>query len=304
MRNTFSDLITKTAQSNPNTYMLTGDHGYALFDQIRKACPDQFINVGVAEQNMIGLAAGLAKAGMYPMVYGLSAFVPVRVLEQIKLDFCYENLPGLIIGDGAGVVYSSLGASHQSFEDIACLRAVPNIIVMSPADKHELVSCYNLALSSKAPVYMRLGKADLPEVHSNPPEIILKKLVPVAKQQNAKFAIVATGSMLSLAHNLVQNEYKTVDLFSAPLIKPLGITEVAEQLKQYDTIITMEEHSVYGGLGSAISEIVVQTTAKKVVICGIEDQFSEVCGSYDYLMKLQKLDRNSIIEKIKKLNIL
>lgn len=110
--------------------------------------------------------------------------------------------------------------------------------------------------------------------------------------------------MLALAHSLVQNEYKNFDLFSAPLIKPLGAAEVSEQLKAYDTVISIEEHSVYGGLGSAISEILAQTTPKKMLICGIEDQFSSYCGSYDYLMKLHKLDRNSIIEKINKLNTL
>ncbi|CCI18624.1 putative transketolase, C-terminal section (TK) (fragment) [Microcystis aeruginosa PCC 9807] len=117
MRNAFSDALVKFALGDERVLLLTGDHGYALFDDFRQACPKQYINAGVAEQNMVGVAAGLAKSGFFPVVYGLSSFLPIRVLEQIKLDICYEQLKVLLIGDGAGVVYSSLGSSHQSTED-------------------------------------------------------------------------------------------------------------------------------------------------------------------------------------------
>src|SRR3954452_23155808 len=121
MRDAFSRSLIQAATADPRVLLLTGDHGYALFDEFRRVCPAQYINAGVAEQNMVGLAAGLAKGGLRPVVYGLSAFVPIRVLEQIKLDVCHEQLPVVFIGDGAGVVYSSLGTSHQSTEDIAAL---------------------------------------------------------------------------------------------------------------------------------------------------------------------------------------
>src|SRR5207245_6897776 len=120
--------------AEPRLVLLTGDHGYSLFDEFRHRCPGQYLNAGVAEQNMVGVAAGLAKGGLRPVVYGLSSFVPIRVLEQIKLDVCYENLPITFIGDGAGVVYSTLGSSHQSTEDIAALRALPHMSILSPAD--------------------------------------------------------------------------------------------------------------------------------------------------------------------------
>ena len=138
--------------------MLTGDHGYALFDEFRHRLPDQFINAGIAEQNMVGVAAGLAKAGYKPIVYGLSAFVPVRVLEQIKLDICYEGLPVTLVGDGAGMVYSSLGGSHQSTEDIAVLRAIPAIRILSPCDAFEMDYAMDHALRFEAPTYLRMGK--------------------------------------------------------------------------------------------------------------------------------------------------
>ena len=127
MRTAFSNSLVTAAQADPRIVLLTGDHGYALFDEFRRVCPSQYFNAGVAEQNMVGVAAGLAKGGFRPIVYGLSAFVPMRVLEQIKLDVCYESLPIVFIGDGAGVVYGHLGASHQSTEDVATLRAAAEL---------------------------------------------------------------------------------------------------------------------------------------------------------------------------------
>src|SRR2546430_6398138 len=141
MRNAFSQVLVDHACRDPRVLLLTGDHGYSLFDEFRRVCPGQYLNAGVAEQNMVGVAAGLAKGGFRPVVYGLSAFIPIRVLEQIKLDICYEELPVVLIGDGAGVVYSSLGTSHQSTEDVAALRAVPHLAILSPADASEMTAC-------------------------------------------------------------------------------------------------------------------------------------------------------------------
>ena len=120
MRDALSDALVGLAKKDPNVILLTGDHGYGLFDDFRRECPKQYINAGIAEQNMVGVAAGLARSGFRPIVYGLSAFVPIRVLEQIKLDVAHDHLPIIFIGDGAGFVYSHLGTSHQSTEDIAC----------------------------------------------------------------------------------------------------------------------------------------------------------------------------------------
>src|SRR5207253_6713541 len=153
MRAAFSKALVQAAQADDRLILLTGDHGYALFDEFRRCCPGQYLNAGVAEQNMVGVAAGLAKGGLRPVVYGLSAFVPIRVLEQIKLDVCYQALPVIFIGDGAGVVYSTLGSSHQSTEDVAALRALPHMSILSPADAHEMTACMNLAFGANSPVY-------------------------------------------------------------------------------------------------------------------------------------------------------
>jgi transketolase len=168
MRSVLSDKIVGSAIQDSNFIVLSGDHGYALFDAIRKERPNQFINVGVAEQAMIGYSAGLAKTGFRPLVYGLSAFIPLRVLEQVKMDICYSSLPVIFLGDGAGLVYSTLGSSHQCAEDLACLRPLPHMTIYSPCDAIELATCFDEARSLNGPAYIRIGKSDRPVVNQKP----------------------------------------------------------------------------------------------------------------------------------------
>ncbi len=169
---TLSNRSSTAAQADPRIVLLTGDHGYALFDEFRRVCPSQYINAGVAEQNMVGVAAGLAKGGFRPIVYGLSAFVPVRVLEQIKLDVCYEHLPVVFIGDGAGVVYGTSVEPSKHRGRCGAAGAAAHAI-LSPADAHEMTACMDLALATESPVYLRMGKADLGDRASRTPRIDL-----------------------------------------------------------------------------------------------------------------------------------
>ena len=299
MRNDFSNALVNAAKSDQKVVLLTGDHGYSLFDEFRKVCPDQYINAGVAEQNMVGVAAGLAKAGFKPFVYGLSAFVPIRVLEQIKLDICYEQLPVVLIGDGAGVVYSSLGSSHQSTEDIAALRAIPHIAILSPADSYEMTQCMNLALQSNQPVYLRIGKADLEPVHNSLIDFQLGQLCQV-KQGNSKICLIATGSMVKTAMS-VSEKFDNLEVWSAPCIKPINIEQVISIAQRHELIVVLEEHSVYGGLGSAIAEITSEYSPTRVSRIGIQDRFSKFCGSYQYLMEEHKLNLDYALSQIKNL---
>ena len=220
MRDAFSRNLVQAALADPRVMLLTGDHGYALFDEFRRVCPEQYINAGVAEQNMVGVAAGLAKGGFRPVVYGLSAFVPIRVLEQIKLDVCYEQLPVVFIGDGAGVVYGQLGSSHQSTEDIAALRALPNMAILSPADAYEMTACLKLAFEPAGPVYLRMGKADLGAIHTSPPLFDWGGLCQIARAAG-RVAWIATGSMVTTAM-AVAADWPDSAVWSAPCIKPLG----------------------------------------------------------------------------------
>jgi len=296
MRSAFSQALVSAAVADKRVLLLTGDHGYALFDDFRKVCPGQYINAGVAEQNMVGVAAGLAKAGFRPFVYGLSAFVPVRVYEQIKLDVCYEQLPVTFIGDGAGVVYSTLGMSHQSTEDVAALRALPHLGVLSPCDAGEMTACMNLATAANHPVYLRMGKADAGNIHDSPPEVAWGQPLPL-RYGTGPLAWIATGSMVNTTL-AAASEFAGSAVYSAPCLKPLDEESIATICRAHQAVVVVEEHSVYGGLGSAIAEIAGTHAPTYVCRIGVPDQFSEKCGSYSYLMQVHGLDRDSVVRRV------
>lgn len=293
MRNAFSDALVAAALSDPKVLLLTGDHGYALFDAFRKARPEQYINCGIAEQNMVGVAAGLAKAGFKPIVYGLAAFVPVRVLEQIKIDVCYENLPVILIGDGAGLVYGQLGTSHQSTEDIACTRAIPSLTVLSPADRFEMTATMELALKLAAPVYLRVGKSDRGDVHAGPVALQLGELLQIRKGTQ-RIALLATGSMVRTALELTDQGLLDAEVWSIPSIKPVDQQQLREITSHVDCLVTLEEHSVMGGLGACVAEEVALHRPLPVCRIGIEDRFSAYCGTWDYLLQEHRLDLPSV----------
>lgn len=298
MRAAFSDTLVRLARANPNVLLLTGDHGYALFDAFRKECPAQYINAGIAEQNMVGMAAGLARAGFRPIVYGLSAFLPVRVVEQIKLDVAHDNLPVIFIGDGAGFVYSHLGTSHQSTEDIACTRAIPDLAVYSPADRFEIAACMELAYQSKSPVYLRMGKSDRGDVHVTNVSSRIGNLIEVKKGQSSNIVFLATGSLVRTAIDIATDTYPEATVYSVPFIKPIDQTQVVKICKENRIVVVLEEHSVLGGLGSVVTEIASEYAPTRILRVGVNDRFSHYCGTYDYLLKEHGLDRASIEQRI------
>ncbi len=307
MRAAFSDTLVRLARKDPNVLLLTGDHGYALFDAFRKECPDQYINAGIAEQNMVGMAAGLARVGFRPIVYGLSAFIPVRVVEQIKLDVAHDQLPVIFIGDGAGFVYSHLGTSHQSTEDIACTRAIPDLAVYSPSDRHEVSACMELAYQTRGSVYLRMGKSDRGDVHAGPDKLSgsdlgkIGRLLPVvpAKGERHRVSFIATGSMVRTAVDIAREEYPDAPVWSVPFIKPIDVDQVAGICRHSDVVVTLEEHSVHGGLGSLVSEIAGERAPVRILRIGVPDRFSAHCGTYDYLLKEHGLERGMVAERIR-----
>lgn len=296
MRQAFSDALVAKAVRDPKVLLLTGDHGYALFDSFRKTCPAQYINCGIAEQNMVGVAAGLAKAGFKPVVYGLAAFVPMRVLEQIKIDVCYENLPVILIGDGAGVVYSQLGSSHQCTEDLACTRVIPSLAVLSPADRFEMSAAMQLAFDLAAPVYLRMGKSDRGDVHDAAISFAAGELICLSPAPK-KVALIATGAMVVTALALVRKGL-AAEVWSAPCIKPMDSAKLTDISRRVDCIITLEEHSVLNGLGSAVAEQIAEVRPVPLCRIGINDKFSSLCGTYEYLIEEHGLTPAAIGKKI------
>lgn len=302
MRDAFSSALVRLALADPKVLLLTGDHGYALFDEFRNRCPDQYINAGIAEQNMVGMAAGLARVGFRPFVYGLAAFVPIRTVEQIKLDIAHDNLPVVLLGDGAGFVYSHLGTSHQSTEDIACTRAIPGLEVLSPSDRFEMAASMDYAYAAKGPIYLRMGKSDRGDVHVGPIAALQAgSLLQVCKGRNDRPGLIATGSMVRTAVDVAQA--LELSAWSAPVLKPLRADDVCAAARSTSGLITMEEHSVLGGLGAAVTEITSEHEPVRVLRIGVPDRFSEHCGTYDYLLGEHGLDAGSVIAKVKSFSI-
>ncbi|MBK1681979.1 transketolase family protein [Rhodoferax fermentans] len=300
MRAAFSDTLVRLAKADPNVLLLTGDHGYALFDDFRRECPAQYINAGIAEQNMVGMAAGLARTGFRPFVYGLSAFIPVRVLEQIKLDIAHDHLPVILIGDGAGFVYSHLGTSHQSTEDMACTRAIPDLSVYSPADRFEVSACMALAYQTKVPVYLRMGKSDRGDVHTHDlSQVKAGQLLQVKAGQAGAISLIATGALVRTALDIAQASYPEASVWSAPFIKPMDSQQVITICAQSRAVMVLEEHSVLGGLGSVITEIASEFAPVRILRVGVQDRFSQHCGTYEYLLKEHGLDRPAVEQRIR-----
>jgi transketolase len=297
MRSALSDALVSLGKKNPNILLLTGDHGYALFDDFRRECPNQYINVGIAEQNMVGVAAGLARSGFRPIVYGLSAFVPIRVLEQIKLDVAHDHLPVIFIGDGAGFVYSHLGTSHQSTEDIACSRVIPNLSVYSPADRFELTQCLSIAYRNNSAVYLRIGKADRGDVHQSLLNIKSGELIQVKKEKKGRYSFIATGSMVRTAID-VADKLHNINVWSVPFIKPIDRSMVEKICHNSEAIVVFEEHSKFGGLGSLIAEIASESSPVKILHVSVNDQFSQKCGTYEYLLQEHELDFSTVHKKV------
>lgn len=297
MREAFSDALVRLALADPKVLLLTGDHGYALFDEFRKRCPEQYINAGIAEQNMVGMAAGLARVGFRPFVYGLAAFVPIRTVEQIKLDVAHDRLRVVLLGDGAGFVYSHLGTSHQSTEDIACTRAIPDLEVLSPSDRFEMTAAMDYAYTANGPVYLRIGKSDRGDVHAGPVELRDGGLLKVRTGQPDRPGLIATGSMVRIALDVAHS--LELSVWSAPVLKPLQAEDVCAAARATSGLVTLEEHSVLGGLGAAVAEITSEHEPVRVLRIGVPDRFSEYCGTYDYLLCEHGLDTDSVRAKIK-----
>jgi transketolase len=293
VREAFSTSLVRLALADPRVLLLTGDHGYALFDEFRNRCPTQYINAGIAEQNMVGMAAGLARTGFHPFVYGLAAFIPIRVLEQIKLDIAHDDLPVVILGDGAGLVYSHLGTSHQSTEDIACARSIPGLKVLSPADRFEMTACMDFSYAIKRPIYLRMGKSDRGDVHAkNLHGLRPGALLPVRAGRTDRPGLIATGSMVRCAIEVATA--LELSVWSAPVIKPMLIEDVCSAAQTTCGLVTLEEHSVLGGLGAAVAEITSEHEPVRVLRIGVADRFSEHCGTYEYLLREHKLDSQSV----------
>src|SRR5580698_4353811 len=189
MRNAFAKQITQLAQQDRRIVMMAADIGNRLFDDLKAKCPDRFFNCGVAEANMIGVAAGMAMSGLRPFCYTITPFVTYRCLEQIRVDVCYHHVPVVIVGTGSGLSYASLGATHHSCEEMGMLRLLPGLSVLAPADEMEVRGALEAALKSDHPSYIRIGKKGEPVIHKIQPEFTIGKGITV--REGAKVCLLS-----------------------------------------------------------------------------------------------------------------
>lgn len=286
MRNRFSEKITEMAETNQKLILLSGDIGNRLFDTFKTAAPGRFFNCGVAEQNMMGVASGLAMQGFLPFVYTIAPFCTARCLEQIRIDVAYHNLPVTIIGVGAGLSYANLGPTHHSVDDISFLRSIPNLRIFNPSGPDELEACLELVERHPGPTYIRMGKKGEPSLHKTPPNAATIKN-PISLKTGRDICLLSSGTILAeafAASQLLKESGIDAALYSLPMVKPLPTDEIIEIIKKYSFLVVIEEHSKIGGIGSALSEIITDHNIHKprLLKFGVPDQFIKCAGSQKY----------------------
>jgi transketolase len=288
--------LLEAARHDDRLILLSGDHGYALFDEFRAELPGQFLNCGIAEQNMIGVAAGLARGGFRPIVYGLASFVPMRVLEQIKLDICFDRRRVMFLGDGAGLVYAQLGVSHHCCEDVAALRVLGALQILSPADEHEMTACAELALACEGPAYIRIGKSDAGRIHERPVRLRPGGLLCVSRGSGGP-AWLATGSLVGRAREAARR-WPGSSVWSTPCLHPIDERQLESICRRHEVIVTLEEHRPTGGLGSIVCEFAGKLGGNRVCRIGVDGPFVSCCGSYEYLLEQHGLSVDAIVDRV------
>ena len=285
MRNAFAHEITRLAQEDERIVLLSGDIGNRLFDEFKEKCPGRFHNCGVAEANMIGVAAGLALSGLRPVCYTIAPFITYRCMEQIRVDVCYHHVPVTIVGTGAGLAYASLGGTHHSCEDLGMLRVLPGLVVMAPADAHEVRGCVRSVLAQKQPAYIRIGKKGEPLVHPHTPAIAIGKALVLTPP--GRVTLLSTGNMLAAAQAtaaLLAARDISCGVVSLPTVKPLDTALLQQAFATSQVVATLEEHSILGGLGGAVAEWLSEQTSPcaRLLRFGTADEFYHETGEQEH----------------------
>jgi transketolase len=292
MRTAFIEALVRGARENTSVFLVVGDLGYSVVEPFAREFPSRFLNAGVAEQNMTGIAAGLAAEGYHVFTYSIANFPTLRCLEQIRNDVCYHEFPVTVVAVGSGLAYGNLGYSHHGVQDIAAMRCMPNVTIASPADPGETAACIDYLLSHRGPSYLRLGKAGEPHLHDNhlngckPIEVISGR---------GDLAIVATGSILSVAIEAARQlecEGRKPTVFSVPFLAPV-CAELFGGVWRHHSIISIEEHVLAGGLGSLLRELAPDGI--RIRSLALDTKSSRLVGSQGYLRKAHGLTSEAVV---------
>lgn len=298
MRTNFINQLIEEARENDRIFLLVGDIGYHVIEPFAEEFPDRFLNVGIAEQNMAGIAAGLSMTGYNVYFYSIGNFPTLRCLEQIRNDISYHNANVKIVAVGGGYAYGSLGATHQATEDIGAIRVLPNMVVATPGDPIEACAITKLSANYEGPMYIRLGKAGEKILHTEKNIAVnIGDIFPVRLQKGNKIAVLACGSILNEANNQIEENSLPYDLYSVTFVKPLNLKQLKWIVENYpDGIITIEEHQKSCGMGSAIVELINDLYSEGELISypiikriAIPNEFVDIVGTQTYLREYEGL---------------
>ena len=302
MRSVVIDEIYNLMKENDNVYFLTGDLGFSVVEKLEKDFPNRFINVGIAEQNIIGVAAGLAMTGKKVIAYSIIPFITMRCFEQIRNDICYHNADVMLLGAGAGLSYGILSSTHFALEDIAVIRSLPNISVFSPSDATEAKLGMEYFKKSRGPVYFRIGKKEEPVIFEKPYEFDFGKGHVI--QKGTDVTIFATGTLMNEvleSASLLKQQGIDATVVDIHTIKPLDTETVIVNAKEKKLVVTIEEHNITGGLGSAVAEVLSgYSNMPKLMRIGTPDTFIKTTGTQQYLRSKLGLTSDQITAAILK----
>lgn len=301
MRTAFITSLLAIAHEDPRITLMVGDLGFGVVIPFMEQLPNQFVNAGVAEQNMIGMSAGMALSGKHVFAYSIANFPTLRCVEQIRNDVCYHKANVCVVSVGGGMSYGSLGPSHHTTEDISTMRALPNLTVVAPGDPIETRLAVKALVERGGPSYLRLGRANEPTVHASEPEFQLGQALTV--RQGRDITLMSTGGMLPIAVEVADTlaaEGVSTRVLSIHTIKPLDVGAVVAAARETSAIFTLEEHNILGGFGGAVAEVLMESGVP--VPCfkriGLQDQFSSHIGDQNYLRSYYQLDAPGILRTI------
>jgi transketolase len=299
MRTAFIDTLCFLAETDERIWLLCADLGYSVLEGFAEKFPDRYINVGIAEQNMAGIASGLAMSGKVVFLYSIANFPTFRCLEQIRNDICYHNCNVNIVAVGGGLTYASLGYTHHGVEDIAILKNLPNMTVIAPGDPVETRLAVEAMVNHPSPCYLRLGKAGEPVLHQSTPDFQIAKAIVFRKGQD--ISLISTGGMLStsigVADKLESLGFQP-QVISMPTVQPLDEETIIQSIQSTKgRIVTLEEHGG-GGLGSSVAEVIAQSgQGVNFLPIRLNGKPSSVAGSQQALREQQGLSVESIFSR-------
>jgi transketolase len=302
MRNAFADEVTKLAAEDKSVVLLSGDIGNRLFDKLRAQSPNQFLNCGIAEGNMMGVAAGMASTGLAPIVYTITPFTTTRCLEQIRVDVAYHNVPVVIVGTGSGLSYASLGPTHHSLEDFAIFRAIPHLQIVAPYDAPSLRAVLRDAIACKKPTYIRIGKKGEKDVMPGTAAVGIGKTV--TAREGRDVCILSMGTIandaIKAADLLKQDHGIAAEVLLLNTVKPLDTGLIDKIAAKYKTIVTVEEHAKIGGFGESVASLMAQKGLRnRIIVLGARDEFMHDVGSQEYAREVYEIDAPSIVKAVR-----